>query len=123
MTEINLLFDFNSDDAATKAAPLIEKHLAQLPVVNEVQAEPQRMRITGLEIAAAVAVSATVIQSGTNAVENLEKLVKAVRSLMLSLRDLKNAFVDTGSERIPIDQLDAAKMQKIAEGAGGANIK
>ena len=121
MTEINLLFDFNNGDAATRAAPFIETQLAQLPVIDEVQAEPQRMRITGLEIAAAVAVSATVVQSGTNAVENLEKFVTAVRSLMLAIRDLKNVFIDTGTERVPINQLDAAKMQKITEGAGRAS--
>lgn len=119
MTEINLLFDFKTDDAAKISAPLIEKRLAEVPVISEVQAEPQRMRITGLEVTAVVAVSATVIQSGTNAVENLEKLVKAVRSLMLTLRDLKNVFVDTGTGRIPIEQLSPAKMQNITGDKGG----
>jgi hypothetical protein len=88
-------------------------------MIDEVQAEPQRMRvITGLEIAAAVAVTATIVQSGTNLVENLGKLVDAIRTLMLKLRDLRNVYVDIGNERIPIDQLDRSKLKELAKGAG-----
>ena len=119
MNEINLLFDFGDLDAAEQAAPAIEERLSQLEMVDEVQAEPQRMRITGLEIAAAVAVTATVIKSGADIVENIGKLVAAIRSLMLQLRTLKNVYVDLGDQRLPIDQLDASKLKELAKSAGG----
>jgi hypothetical protein len=117
MTELNLLFDFANHQAAERAASTIEEQLGQLEIIDEVQAEPQRMRLTGLEIAAAVAVSATVVQSATNVVENLGKLVEATRSLMLKLRDLKNVYVEFGSQRVPIDQLDTAKLSELAKSA------
>lgn len=115
MNEINLLFDFADHDAAEESAPTIEKCLSALEMVEEVQAEPQRMRMTGLEIAAAVAVAATVVGSGAAAVENLGKLVAAIRSLIVELRSLKNVFVDVGGQRIPIDQLDLAKLKEMAK--------
>ena len=115
MNEINLLFDFADHNAADESAPKIEKCLSALEMVEEVQAEPQRMRMTGLEIAAAVAVTATVARSGADAVENLGKLVAAIRSLIVQLRALRNVFVDVGDQRVPIDQLDAAKLKEIAK--------
>ncbi len=118
MGEINLLFDFGNRDAAQLSAPAIEEQLSRLEMIGEVQAEPQRMRVTGLEIAAAVAVTATVVQSGANVVENMGKLVDAIRALMVKLRDLKNVYVDVGNERIPIDQLDASKLKDLAKGGG-----
>jgi hypothetical protein len=114
VNEINLLFE-----SAAQAAPAIEEELGQSEIVDEVQAEPERMRvITGLEIAAAVAVTATVVQSGTNLVDNLGKLVDSVRTLMVKLRDLKNVYVDIGNERVPIDRLDRSKLTELARGAG-----
>jgi hypothetical protein len=115
MNEINLLFDFADHNAAEDAAPTIEKSLSALEMVEEVQAEPQRMRMTGLEIAAAVAVTATVARSGVDTVENLGKLVAAIRSLMVQLRALKNVFVDVGDQRVPIGQLDAVKLKELAK--------
>jgi hypothetical protein len=114
MSEINLLFDFTDLNAAELAAPAIEECLGRVEMVDQVQAEPQRMRMTGLEIAAAVAVTATVVRSGADAVENLGKLVAAIRALMVQVRALKNVYVDIGEQRVPIDQLDAAKLKELA---------
>jgi hypothetical protein len=116
MNEINLLFDFKDGDAATIAAPKIRERLSQCDIVEKVvRARPMEMRMTGLEIAAAVMVTANVIQSGTAVVENMQKLVKAIRALMVEFRDLKNVYVDTATERVAIDRLDGAKLQELAK--------
>jgi hypothetical protein len=115
MSEINLLFEFADHNAAEESAPSIEKCLSALEMVEEVQVEPQRMRMTGLEIAATVAVTATVARSGADTVENLGKLIAAMRSSIAQLRALKNVFVDVGDQRVPIDQLDAVKLKEMAK--------
>jgi hypothetical protein len=113
MSEISLLFEFADHNAAEESTQSIEKCLSALEMVDEVQAVRQGMRMTGLEIAAAVAVTATVARSGADTVENLGKLIAAIRSSIVQLRALKNVFVDVGDQRVPIDQLDAAKLKEM----------
>jgi hypothetical protein len=115
--EINLYFEFHANAGLEEAAREIEDRLGKLEAVDEVEAMPTNPRITGAEIVAAIAVTAMVVRGGRDAVAEIRKLVTEVKGLIGDLRDLKNAYVDVGRKRIPIDKLDAHELQALSKGA------
>jgi hypothetical protein len=108
--EINLLFEFGERTDLEKAATQIEDRLGALEAVDDVEAMPTDMRITGAEIAAAIAVTAVVARSGRDAVADVRKLVAEIKGLLADLRDLKNVFLDIGKKRVPFDKLDEKEL-------------
>jgi len=118
MTEINLLFTFAHDEALDQVAHTLQDRLSQMEMVEEVEAVPegsQQMRMSGLEIAAAIGVTVLVVRSSRELVEEVRKFVSEVKKLMVDFRDLKNVYVDLGAQRIPLDQLNAQQVQQLAK--------
>jgi len=112
--EINLRFEFADRTRLEEAAQQIEGRLRRLEAVNDVEAMPTDMRLTGAEIVAVVAVTAMVVRSGRDVVAEIRKLVTEVKGLLGDLRDLKNVYVDIGKKRVPIDKLDAQSLKELA---------
>ncbi len=109
MTEINLLFEFGPDEALDQVAHALQDRLSQMEMVKEVEATPEtpeKMRMTGLEIAAAIGVTVVVVRGGRELVEEVRKFVTEIKNLMVELHGLKNVYTDFGTQRIPIDKLD-----------------
>jgi hypothetical protein len=118
MTDINLLFEFTHDEALTQVAQTLQDRLSQMEMVEEVEAVPEgseQMRLSGLEIAAAIGVTVLVVRSSRELVAEVRKFVTEVKGLMADLCDLKNVYVDLGAQRIPIDQLDAEQFHQLAQ--------
>lgn len=114
--EINLLFEFVDRTRLEEAAQKIEARLRGLEAVDDVEAMPTDMRLTGAEVVAAVAVTAMVVRSGRDVVAEIRKLVTEVKGLLGDLRDLKNVYVDIGKNRVPIDKLNAQGLQELGSG-------
>ena len=110
MPEINLLFEFKDRKNLDDAARQIEARLGALDAVDDVEAMPTDMRITGAEVAAAIAVTAVVVRSGRDAVAEVRKLVTELKGLLADLRDLKNVYLDIGKKRVPVDKLDEKEL-------------
>jgi hypothetical protein len=108
--EINLLFEFGERTDLEEAAKQIEDRLGALDAVDDVEAMPTDMRITGAEMAAAIAVTAVVLRSGRDAVAEVRKLVVEIKGLLADLRDLKNVYLDIGKKRVPLDKLDEKEL-------------
>lgn len=118
MTEVNLLFEFAHDEALAQVAQTLQDRLSRMEMVEEVEAVPEgskQMRLSGLEIAAAIGVTVLVDRSSRELVEEVRKFVTEIKALMVDLRDLKNVYVDLGAQRIPIDQLNAEQFQQLAQ--------
>jgi hypothetical protein len=117
MTEINMFFEYAHNDNLDQAAHLLQDRLSQMEMVKEVEAAPEKMRATGLEITAAIGVTVLVVRGGRELLEEIRKLVDAIKGLMVDLHDLKNVYVDLGAHRIPIDRLDQEHFRQLAKGS------
>jgi uncharacterized protein (DUF342 family) len=89
-----------------------------MEMVEEVEAVPEgsaQMRLSSLEIAAAIGVTVLVFRSSRELVAEVRKFITEVKGLMVDLHDLKNVYIDLGAQRIPIDQLDAEQFHHLAQ--------
>ena len=104
MTEINLLFEFTDDNELDEAAQVIQDRLTSIEAVEEAEARPERMKVTGLEIAAAIGVTVLVVRGSRELVEEVRKLVTEVKKLMIEFQDLKEVYVDIGTQRVSLSE-------------------
>lgn len=118
MPEINLVFELKDKKSAPEIATSLQDRIAEMEMVDDVEAvveSSDKMRvITGLEIVAAIGVTVTVIKSGRELLEEVREFIKAVKGLMVDVKDLKNAYVDIGSRRVPLDKLGPDDLAQIA---------
>jgi hypothetical protein len=51
-------------------------------------------------------------------VEELNKLVPSIRSLIAEIRGIKGATVEVGTQRVPVDQITDDHMEELAASVG-----
>lgn len=118
MPEINMVFELRDGKATNQVAQSLQDRLARMEMVQEVEATPEspdQVRMTGMEIAAAIGVTVLVVRSGRELLEELRKLVQEVKALMAESRELKNAYVELGTKRIALADLGPEELERIAQ--------
>ena len=120
MPEINMVFELKNKNALNQVAHTLQDRISAMDTVQKVQATPEtpeQMRMTGVEIAAAIGVTVVVLRSGTELLEGLQKFVKQLKSLMTEIHDLKKVYVELGSRRVPVDwnSTDSKLLDLVAE--------
>jgi hypothetical protein len=117
MSEINMVFELADQKEANQLAHLLQERIGRMEMVEEVEAVPEtaeHARLTGLEIAAAIGVTVLIVRSSRELIEEVRKLVKEVKALMAETQGLKNAFVEVGAKRVPIDDLREDQLEQLA---------
>lgn len=115
MAELLLHFELADREEAATVAQALEKRLGQLPGVAEAEALPEESRLTGLEIVGAISAAVVVVRHGRELVTELNKLLPELRKLVGEIKGLKNAFVEVGAKRVPLDQLTQAQVEELAK--------
>jgi hypothetical protein len=115
VAELALHFEFDDGtnlDEATKA--VIEK-LNQLEAVSEVAADIEKPRVTGLEIAGAIAVTIQILTGARKAVKLTRKLLIDLKGLGKEIKGLRNLKVEIGPKMLPIADLTEGQLQQLIE--------
>lgn len=116
MREVNLLFEFEHDGGLEETAHTLEERIGRLQPVEEVGAAPSgEMRLSGMEIAAAISVTIIVARSSKDLVQELRGLVQEISGLITDLRELKRVYVDVGDERISLYDLQEEHYRQLAQ--------
>ncbi len=113
MTELNLLFEFSQGNNLDQVAQTLTDRITQLPMVEEVEAAPETMKLTGVELVAAIGVTILVVRSSRELIEEIRKLIAEIKGLAEDLQDLKNIYVDIDDERVPLDDLDDEYLRQL----------
>jgi hypothetical protein len=117
MTELNLRFEFSQDDDLNEVSRTLEQRIARLQMVDEVESVPEKMKLTGVEIASAIGVTVLVVRSGRELIGELRKLIVEIKGLAGELRNLKGVFFDVGDERIGLEALNDDHLRRLEEEA------
>jgi hypothetical protein len=104
---------FPDEEVAKQAASAIELRLSS-DGVAQVWTTIPKPRLTGVEIAAAVAVTVVVIRHTADAVQQLRRLLQEVRGLMGDFQ-AKGANVYVGDRRVAIDDLGDDDLKELIE--------
>jgi hypothetical protein len=115
MAELALHFEMTPGTDLPQAAALLQERLASLPSVEEVAAAPERPRMTGLEIVAAITVAVTIVKGATELTEEVRKFIAEVARLMKDLKGLKGVTVEVGPNQVPIGDLTDPQTRQLAE--------
>lgn len=103
------------------AAKELEQKLAALPEVTNAETRADQYRSIGpTEIIAGVTLAVGIIQESAAATEAVSKLLDSVTHLIQSSKNLKNAFVEVGMRKIPIDQRTEKDVETLAKRAVAA---
>lgn len=118
MAEIALHFEFAKDANLDEASHKLQSELSKLDGVSEVDAVPEKPRLTGLEIVAAIAVTISIVKGTRELIVEVRKLIPEVKGLIRDIRGLKDVTVEVGTERVPLDKLTDAQIEQLAKEAG-----
>jgi hypothetical protein len=116
MAEVLLHFEMSDAQDLDGMAELVERRLSGLDMVNDVEAAPEETRLTGLEIAAAIAVGISIAKSGRELVAELRKLVPEIKGLIGDVKGLKNVVVEVGDRRVPVSELTDQHIEELGKG-------
>ncbi len=83
--ELDIYVTFAKDTDLLQTAQIIEERLQQLPMVNQVEAVPEQLRMTGVEVVAAIAIVVLALRGSRQAVKELHELIRELRSLVQDL--------------------------------------
>ncbi len=83
--ELDIYVTFAKDTDLPRTAQIIEERLQRLPMVNQVEAAPEQLRMTGVEVVAAIAIAVLALRGSRQAVKELHELIWELRSLFKDL--------------------------------------
>lgn len=116
MVEVILHIEFSDNVDTEETAQLIQNRLSKLEMVEEVEALPDEPRLTGVEVAGAIAVGIVIIRSSREMIQELRKLIPEIKGLISDIREPKDISVEVGREElVPISQLTDAHLQQLAQ--------
>ena len=115
MAEIELHFEFAKDADLEQAAALIRDRISALDAVQQVDSMQEKPRLTGLEIAGAIAVTIQIVQGTQQLIAKIRKLIPEVQGLIREVKGLRQVTVEVGAKRVPIHAVGDAEVRQIAE--------
>lgn len=105
MADLLLHFEFEPGADLEAAASELRERLAALDTVEAVDARPEDARITGLEIAGAIAVGIQIVHGSTKILAEMRRLIVELKRLHGEVKGLRTIAVDVKTKPVKIDQV------------------
>jgi hypothetical protein len=118
MAEVALHFEFVKDADLHRATGAIRDRLSALEAVKQVDSMQEKPRLTGIEIAAAIAVTIQIVHGTQQLVAEIRKLIPELQGLIKDIKGLREVTVEVGAKRVPIGGLGDAELRQIAAEQG-----
>ena len=112
-----VFFEFEVEEGADRQtlARQIQERFQSSGLVQEAEATPQEVQLTGVEIVAGIALGVAIVKGSREFTEELTKLIAAAQELVIEIKELRTGLVEVGDEKVPLGQMDDAKVQTLAE--------
>jgi hypothetical protein len=114
VSEVHLQFEVTGKDQAEQVAATIRERLGGLDESGVPQVRVEEPRVGLGEALVIISAVVTIAGQGADLINAVRSIVQATTGLVRDLRDLKNAFVEVGTKRIPVDQLVSEEDMKAA---------
>jgi multidrug efflux pump subunit AcrB len=115
MAELALHFEFTKNTDIDRATDAVRERLSALQGVEGIDAVREQPRLTGLEIAAAIAVTVQIVRGTRRLLEEIRRLVSEMKSLISEINGLQSITVEVGSKRVAIAEVNEDEMRQIAD--------
>jgi len=99
--EMDIYVNFPKDTDLGQTAQVIEERLKQLSMVDQVEAAPEQLRITGLELVAAIGVTVLALRGSHEAVRELRTLIQELKKLFKDLNGKEPSLI-IGEQQISL---------------------
>lgn len=106
MDSLTIHFDVAPGFAVDALAAQVAERLAQLEGVQKAEAEVEDERFGVAETVAVIGGIVLLTKAAREGVDELRKLISALRGLVSEVSGLRGAVVDFGGRRIPLDEPD-----------------
>src|SRR5262245_36833778 len=119
MAEISLQFDVAPEALTEDTAQQIRQRLQAVEGVTEADAVisgPERIGST--EVLLVMSGTVVIVKSGTELVQALGGLARALGDCIRDIKGLKKAFVEVRGKRVPVGELNEEKVQELAAEMG-----
>lgn len=114
MAEVALHFEFAKDADVEQATAAIRDRISALEAVKQVDSMQEKPRLTGLEIAAAIAVTIQIVHGTQQLVAEIRKLIPEIQGLIKDIKGLREVTIEVGANRVPIGAVGDAEVSQIA---------
>ena len=117
MAKIRLQFEMDKQSEMAPTAALIQQKLAQLPEVEKAKATPEEARMGVVEAATIIGGVVILARNTGNLIDEIRKLIPKFKALADDLRSrgVKNVYVEVGTRRVDITELNDADAAKLVE--------
>jgi hypothetical protein len=113
--EIALRFEFDKGTDLEQAADAIRERFSKVDGVVGVYADPERPRVTGLEIVGAIAVTVEVVRGVRKGVTELRKLLHELKALSSEVRGVQNAKLEVGKRKVRIGEVSEDDLKELTD--------
>ena len=104
MTELLLHVELSKDSDLDYAAKTVQDRLSKLVMVKAIEAKPETTRLTGMEVAASIAVAVVIVRSSRELIIELRSFIKEFKKLVADIQGFKSVSVEIGGQRISLEQ-------------------
>jgi hypothetical protein len=115
MAELLMHFELADGQEASATAQTLQKKLGELPGVSEAEALPDKTRLTGVEVIAAISAAVVVLHHGRDLVAELNKLLPELKKLVRNMKGLKKAYLEVGTKRVALDEVTPDHVNELAK--------
>ena len=115
MAELLMHFELAAGQEASATAQTLQKKLGELPGVSEAEALPDKTRLTGVEVIAAISAAVVVLHHGRDLVAELNKLLPELKKLVRNMKGLKKAYLEVGTKRVALDEVTPDHVNELAK--------
>ena len=119
--KLSFRFEFDKGTDLQQAADTLRERVSKVAEVEQVDLVPEKPRITGLEIVAAIAVGIEVVQGVRKGITELRKLVHELKALSKEVHGLQDVKLEVGPRKVPLDQVSDADLEELAHDSGTAD--
>jgi hypothetical protein len=113
--KISLRFEFAKGTDLQRAAGVLRERVSKMDGVESVEPVPEKPLITGLEVAAAIAVGVTVVHGVRKGVAELRKLVHELKALEKEVDGVQDVKLEVGPRKVSLDQVSEADLEELAD--------
>jgi hypothetical protein len=116
MDASTLYFRFEFEDGADGEALAreLQNRLARLDTVAEASAREERMRITGAEVVAAIAVGVLVVRGSRQLVQEINLLLTEVAGMVRNIKGLTSGSVEVDGRAVALAEVDEKDVATLA---------